>query len=86
MADISVFNLGDGIARNVKDASAVADISVFNLGDGTARNVKDASAVRSVKVNGVSQTVSSNAVDLDIESTLLKESTWTSLSSLWSTT
>ncbi len=61
----------------------MADLTVLNL-DGTNRNIKDSRAVRSVKVNGVSQTVSSNSVDLDIESNLIKDSTWTTLSELFS--
>lgn len=61
----------------------MADLTVLNL-DGTNRNIKDSRAVHSVKVNGVSQTVSSNSVDLDIESNLIKNSTWTTLSELFS--
>lgn len=62
----------------------MADVSKINFGDGSGvRDVKDALAVRTVKVNGVNQTVSNNAVDLDIASNLITDSQWTALAALW---
>lgn len=60
----------------------MADVSVLNFG-GTAgtRNIKDASAVRSISVNGVSQTISSGAVNLDVATNLIPETQWTTLQS-----
>lgn len=40
-------------------------------------------AVESVKVNGVSQTVTSGAVDLDVASNLITETQWTSINNLY---
>lgn len=60
----------------------MADVSVLNFG-GTAgtRNIKDASAVRSISVNGVSQTITSGAVNLDVATNLIPETQWTTLQS-----
>ena len=63
----------------------MADVSVLNFGDGGGdRNVKDANAVRSIKVNGVSQTITNNAVDLDVASNLITETQWTTIQSILS--
>lgn len=60
----------------------MADVSVLNFGGAAGtRNIKDASAVRSISVNGVSQTISSGAVNLDVATNLIPETQWTTLQS-----
>ena len=41
-------------------------------------------AVSSISVNGVSQTITSNAVDLDVANNLITETQWTAISGLYS--
>ena len=63
----------------------MADVSVLNFGDGGGnRNVKDASAARSIKVHGVSQTITNNAVDLNIYDNMITDTNWTAISALYS--
>lgn len=63
----------------------MADVSVLNFHDGGGnRNVKDSKSVHNIKVNGVTQTVSSNTVDLDIATNLITEEQWTSIQSILS--
>lgn len=63
----------------------MADVSVLNFGDGGGnRNIKDASSVRSIKVHGVSQTVTNNAVDLNIYDNMITDTNWTAISALYS--
>jgi len=59
------------------------DLSVLNL-DGTDRNIKDSSAVRTVSCNGISQPVSSGAVNIDVASNLVPEEQWTQIQALLS--
>lgn len=63
----------------------MADVSVLNFNDGGGnRNVKDTKSIHSISVNGVPQTVSSNAVNLDIATNLITEQQWTSIQSILS--
>lgn len=61
----------------------MAELSVLNL-DGTNRNIKDASAVRTVSCNGITQTISSGSVDIDVASNLVPEEQWTQIQALLS--
>ncbi len=47
-----------------------------------ANRAVDISAVTSVAVNGVSQTVTSGAVDLDVETNLITDTTWASIETI----
>jgi hypothetical protein len=65
--------------------SAVNPIQTLNLGDGTGdHSVQDADAIYSIKVNGAAQSVSNNAVDLNIYNNMFTDSNWTAISALYS--
>ena len=51
-------------------------IDTIDFGDGVERQILGQGDISSISVNGVSQTVSSGAVDLDIDSNLITESKW----------
>ena len=56
-------------------------VKALNFGDNVDRFIKDSESVHSIKVNGVSQTVTNNAVDLDVASNLITETQWTTIKS-----
>lgn len=60
--------------------SATAPLKTINFDDGTGDHpVLDSDSIHSIKVNGVSQTVSGNAVDLNIKDNLITDAQWTSI-------
>lgn len=65
--------------------SAVNPIQVLDLGTGLGEQpVQDAEAIHSIKVNGATQSVSNNAVDLDIYNNMFTDTNWTAISALYS--
>lgn len=59
-------------------------ISKLDLtGSGIPDDIKDSNAIISISCNGVAQTKLNRAVDIDVESTLIKDSTWTALTALF---
>lgn len=65
--------------------SATNPVNILNFSDGTGDHpVEDSNSIHNIKVNGVSQTVSENAVDLNIADNLITEAQWTSIESILS--
>lgn len=54
-------------------------VTTINFGDNVNRLIKDSESVHSIQVNGVAQSVSGNAVNLDVATNLITEAQWTTI-------
>lgn len=62
----------------------MGSISKLDLtGSGIPDDIKDGNAITSISCNGIVQTKTNRAVDIDVESTLITDSTWTALTALF---
>lgn len=65
--------------------SATNPLKIIDYGDGTGDHpVFDSDSIHSISVNGVSQTVSGNAVDLNIKDNLITDAQWSTIQALYS--
>ena len=60
--------------------SATNPVKIIDFGNGLGdQPVFDGDSIHNIKVNGVSQTISGNAVDLNIKDNLITDAQWTSM-------